>query len=107
MLFTCDGATIKPVVLGFHPSLCLHYSHPDQEREIRSSDSEMEACRGTLLLTPLIRSHCYLMQGKTVLVIGAGGYSKKFIWEAANHYQLKVSEFQCSIWDSEVFLRVF
>ncbi|CAL8355117.1 unnamed protein product [Merluccius merluccius] len=95
LLFTFDGATIKPVVLGFHPSLCLHYSQPDQEQEIKSSDGEMEACRGTLLLTPLIRSQHYLMQGKTVLVIGAGGYSKKFIWEVANHYQLKILLVDC------------
>ncbi|KAK0150647.1 Carnosine synthase 1 [Merluccius polli] len=95
LLFTFDGATIKPVVLGFHPSLCLHYSQPDQEQEIKSSDGEMEACRGTLLLTPLIRSQHYLMRGKTVLVIGAGGYSKKFIWEVANHYQLKILLVDC------------
>ncbi|XP_059918402.1 carnosine synthase 1-like [Gadus macrocephalus] len=90
LLFTSDGATIKPVVLGFHPSLCLHSSYPEQEWEIQPSDSEMEACRGTLLLTPFIRSQRYLMSGKTVLVIGAGGYSKSFIWEAARHYQLKI-----------------
>ena len=93
MLFTSDGATIKPVVLGFHPSLCLHSSYPEQEWEIKPSDSEVEACRGTLLLTPLIRSQRYLMSGKTVLVIGAGGYSKNYIWEVARHYQLKVREF--------------
>ncbi|XP_030223547.1 carnosine synthase 1 isoform X2 [Gadus morhua] len=90
LLFTSDGATIKPVVLGFHPSLCLHSSYTEQEWEIQPSGSEMEACRGTLLLTPFIRSQRYLMSGKTVLVIGAGGYSKSFIWEAARHYQLKI-----------------
>jgi carnosine synthase len=98
LLFTSDGATIKPVVLGFHPSLCLHSSYPEQEWEIQPSGSEMEACRGTLLLTPFIRSQRYLMSGKTVLVIGAGGYSKSFIWEAARHYQLKVSGFHTKIY---------
>ncbi|KAG7275746.1 hypothetical protein CRUP_009849 [Coryphaenoides rupestris] len=91
LLFTSDGATVKPIVLGFHPSLCLRHSYPDQERDMESArDREIEACRGTLLLTPLIRSQCYLMRGKTVLVIGAGGHSKRFIWEAANHYQIKI-----------------
>ncbi|KAM4621856.1 carnosine synthase 1-like [Polymixia lowei] len=95
MLFTSDGSIIKPVVLGFHPSLCLHSSFPEQGIEMEMCDSEMEACRGTMLLTPLIRSQCYLMQGKTVLVIGAGAYSKKFIWEAAKHYKLKVLLVDC------------
>jgi len=93
LLFTSDGANVKPFVLGFHPSLCLLHSYPDQERVMESArDREIEACRGTLLLTPLIRSQRYLMQRKTVRVIGAGGHSKRFIWEAANHYQIKVSD---------------
>ncbi|XP_071758193.2 carnosine synthase 1-like [Centroberyx gerrardi] len=90
LLFTSDSSIIKPVVLGFHPSLCLHSSFPEQRIEKEVPDSEMEACRGTLLLTPLTRSQCFLMQGKTVLVVGAGAYSKKFVWEAAKHYKLKI-----------------
>lgn len=55
-------------------------------------DSGIEGwSRGTLLLTPLLRSQYYLMQEKTVLVVGAGGHSKKFIWGAAKKYKLKVN----------------
>ncbi|XP_056133213.1 carnosine synthase 1-like [Lampris incognitus] len=90
LLFTSDGSVMKPVVLGFHPSCCLHSSFPEKETKTERSDSEMEACRGTLLLAPFIRSQCYLMEGKTVLVVGAGAYSKKFIWEAAKHYKLRI-----------------
>ncbi|KAJ8015335.1 hypothetical protein DPEC_G00025050 [Dallia pectoralis] len=91
LLFTVNGSSIIPVVLGFHPSLCLHSSLLDQGIGMETCDSGIEGWnRGTLLLTPLIRSQCYLMQGKTILVVGAGGHSKKFIWKAAKHYQLKI-----------------
>uniref|UniRef100_A0A667WZH1 ATP-grasp domain-containing protein n=1 Tax=Myripristis murdjan TaxID=586833 RepID=A0A667WZH1_9TELE len=90
LIFTSDGSTIKPVVLGFHPSLCLQSSIPEQRTVKEIFDRETEACRGTLLLTPFTRSQCYLMQEKTVLVVGAGSYSKKFIWEAAKHYKIKI-----------------
>ncbi|XP_045064045.1 carnosine synthase 1-like isoform X1 [Coregonus clupeaformis] len=98
LLFTMDGYIISPVVLGLHPSLCLRSSFSD-----RGMGMEMEGCdsgiegwsRGTLLLTPLTRSQYYLMQGKTVLVVGAGGHSKKFIWGAAKKYKLKILLVDC------------
>lgn len=43
-----------------------------------------------LVETMLRRAQCHLMEGKHVLVIGAGGVSKKFVWEAARDYGLKV-----------------
>ena len=43
-----------------------------------------------LVETMLRRTQCHLMEGKHVLVIGAGGVSKKFVWEAARDYGLKV-----------------
>uniref|UniRef100_A0A8D2LSR6 Carnosine synthase 1 n=1 Tax=Varanus komodoensis TaxID=61221 RepID=A0A8D2LSR6_VARKO len=43
-----------------------------------------------LVETMLRRAQCHLMEGKHVLVIGAGGFSKKFIWEAARDYGLKI-----------------
>ncbi|KAL0974050.1 hypothetical protein UPYG_G00214750 [Umbra pygmaea] len=91
LLFTSDGSIITPVVLGFHPSLCLHSSMLELGTAMDTSNSEIEGWnKGTLLLTPLTRSQCYLMQGKTVLVVGAGGHSKKFIWTAAKQYKLKI-----------------
>jgi len=38
----------------------------------------------------LNRSIKYIMQGKRVLVIGGGGESKRFIWEAAQEYNIEV-----------------
>ncbi|KAM9148562.1 carnosine synthase 1 [Pangshura tecta] len=43
-----------------------------------------------LVETMLRRTQCHLMEGKHVLVIGAGGVSKKFVWEAARAYGLKI-----------------
>jgi len=88
IIFTVNGPFLKPVVLGLHPTLCLQSSFPELEGCGRGT----EGCQGTLLLTPFTRSHVYLMQGRTVLVVGAGAHSKKFIWEQAQRYKLKVME---------------
>ncbi|XP_042181755.1 carnosine synthase 1-like [Oncorhynchus tshawytscha] len=91
LLFTMDGSIIRPVILGLHPSLCLHSSFQERGMGMEGCDSGIEGwSRGTLLLTPLTRSQYYLMQGKTVLVVGAGGHSKKFIWKTAKQYKLKI-----------------
>ncbi|KAH3754497.1 hypothetical protein DPMN_189172, partial [Dreissena polymorpha] len=42
--------------------------------------------------TMLTRSQDYVLQDKMILVIGAGGYSKKFIWPAALEMGVKVSQ---------------
>ncbi|XP_038867865.1 carnosine synthase 1-like [Salvelinus namaycush] len=91
LLFTMDGSIIRPVILGLHPSLCLHSSFQERGMGMEGCDSGIEGwSRGTLLLTPLTRSQYYLMQGKTVLVVGAGGHSKRFIWKTAKQYKLKI-----------------
>ncbi|NWT90526.1 CRNS1 synthase, partial [Lanius ludovicianus] len=38
----------------------------------------------------LHRAQCHLVEGKDILLIGAGGVSKSFVWEAARDYGLKV-----------------
>lgn len=38
------------------------------------------------------RSQTFLMAGKTVVVIGAGGYSKRNIWKDADQYGVKVCD---------------
>ncbi|KAM6953632.1 carnosine synthase 1-like [Aplochiton taeniatus] len=95
LIFTLDGSFIKPVVLGLHLSHCLHSSFQDQAMDLDGAGSGFEASQGTLLLSPLIRSQYYLMQGKTILVVGAGAYSKKFIWEAAKQNKLKILLVDC------------
>lgn len=45
---------------------------------------------GPLVETMVQRSQRHLMDGKTILVVGAGGFSKRFIWDAARDYGIKV-----------------
>jgi len=40
--------------------------------------------------TVVARSQRFLMRGKKVLVIGAGGFSKMFIWPASKDYSIEV-----------------
>lgn len=49
-------------------------------------------------LRPLIqnmikRSQMFAMKDKTVLVVGAGGFSKRFIWDGFKDYGIKVCHF--------------
>ncbi|NXS91251.1 CRNS1 synthase, partial [Jacana jacana] len=38
----------------------------------------------------LHRAQCHLVEGKDILLIGAGGVSKSFVWEAARNYGLRI-----------------
>nr|KAF6281605.1 carnosine synthase 1 [Pipistrellus kuhlii] len=51
---------------------------------------EAEAAAGPLVETMLRRSARCLMAGRRLLVVGAGGESKKFVWAAARDYGLEL-----------------
>ncbi|OWF52029.1 carnosine synthase 1-like [Mizuhopecten yessoensis] len=56
-----------------------------------SMNHETQGCSvGPLVENMAHRSQRHIMQGKTILVIGAGGFSKRFIWKAARDYGIKV-----------------
>lgn len=89
---TVAGRALTPVALELNGGLCLEAcgaleglwaaQHPRSAAE--------DAAAAPLVETMLRRSaHC-LMEGKQLLLIGAGGVSKKFVWEAARDYGLKV-----------------
>ncbi|XP_012876482.1 PREDICTED: carnosine synthase 1 [Dipodomys ordii] len=89
---TVVGRELTPVLLKLNCGLCLEacgaleglWAAP------RPGRAAEEAAAAPLVETMLRRSaHC-LMEGKQLLVIGAGGTSKKFVWEAARHYGLKL-----------------
>ncbi|NXI35477.1 CRNS1 synthase, partial [Galbula dea] len=40
--------------------------------------------------TLLHRAQCHLVEGKDILLIGAGGVSKSFVWDAARDYGLRI-----------------
>ena len=44
-----------------------------------------------LVETMIRRSQLFAMQDKTVLVIGAGGFSKMFIWDSYKSFGINVS----------------
>lgn len=102
-VLTVVGRTLTPVVLKLNSGLCLEacgtleglWAVPRLRR------SAEEAAAAPLVETMLRRSGRHLMDGKQLLVIGAGGVSKKFVWEAARDYGLKVGGARprsCSDW---------
>nr|XP_020022708.1 carnosine synthase 1 isoform X3 [Castor canadensis] len=89
---TVVGRALTPVALKLNCGLCLEacgaleglWAAP------RLGPAAEETAAALLVETMLRRSaHC-LMEGKQLLVIGAGGVSKKFVWEAARDYGLKL-----------------
>lgn len=91
-VLTVAGRTLTPAVLKLNSGLCLEacgaleglWAAPRLGRSVK------EAVAAPLVETMLRRSGRHLMEGKQLLVIGAGGISKKFVWEAARDYGLKV-----------------
>ncbi|XP_078515348.1 carnosine synthase 1-like [Lissotriton helveticus] len=92
-ILTCVDQIITPIAVGVNCHLCLN-TCGDFESMNRSLLSP--ACAGSesasslLIQTMVKRSQHYIMEGKEVLVIGAGGISKKFIWESTRDYKIKV-----------------
>ena len=83
---------LTPVALELNGGLCLEACGALEGlwAAQRSQPAAREAAAAPLVETMLRRSaHC-LMEGKQLLLIGAGGVSKKFVWEAARDYGLKV-----------------
>ncbi|MGH0186869.1 UNVERIFIED_CONTAM: hypothetical protein FKN15_022789 [Acipenser sinensis] len=78
MLLSCSGQVVTPFCLGLKPSRCLE------------SCGLFLSGGGALLHTPLNRSQRYIMEGRNLLIIGAGGVSKTFVWESARDFGLKI-----------------
>lgn len=91
-VLTVVGRTLTPVVLKLNSGLCLEAcgALEGMWAAPRLVHSAEEAAAAPLVETMLRRSGRHLMDGKQLLVIGAGGVSKKFVWEAARDYGLKV-----------------
>lgn len=89
---TVAGRALTPVALELNGGLCLEacgaleglWAAP------RPGLAAEEAAAAPLVETMLRRSARCLMEGKQLLLLGAGGVSKKFVWEAARDYGLKV-----------------
>ncbi|KAM5247010.1 carnosine synthase 1 isoform 1-T2 [Ctenodactylus gundi] len=89
---TVSGRVLTPVALELNCGLCLEacgaleglWAAP------RRGPAAEEAAAAPLVETMLRCSARYLMEGKQLLLVGAGGISKKFVWEAARDYGLKL-----------------
>uniref|UniRef100_A0A5F5PH58 Carnosine synthase 1 n=1 Tax=Equus caballus TaxID=9796 RepID=A0A5F5PH58_HORSE len=89
---TVAGGALTPVALELNGCLCLEacgaleglWAAP------RRGPAAEAAAAAPLVETMLRRSARCLMEGRQLLLIGAGGVSKKFVWEAARDYGLKL-----------------
>lgn len=89
---TVAGGALTPVLLKLNGGRCLEacgaleglWAAP------RLGPAAEEPAAAPLVETMLRRSARCLMEGKQLLLVGAGGVSKKFVWEAARDYGLKV-----------------
>ncbi|XP_040176764.1 carnosine synthase 1 isoform X2 [Rana temporaria] len=93
LLLTCIDYMVTPVVLGVTTALCLETCgiHECLLGSLAAAKSvTVSSASSPLIETMLRRSMTYMMEGKEVLVIGAGGISKGFIWQAARDYGIKI-----------------
>ncbi|XP_074854164.1 carnosine synthase 1 [Carettochelys insculpta] len=88
-LLTSSEQVLKLVALEMNSHLCLETCALLESMGQAVGASAGESSR-PLVETMLRRAQCHLMEGKHVLVIGAGGFSKRFIWEAARTYGIKI-----------------
>ncbi|XP_075439900.1 carnosine synthase 1 isoform X2 [Ascaphus truei] len=92
-LLTLVDHVVTPVILGLTSDLCLESCgiHECLLGSLAAGGPvAMDSAAEPLLELMLRRSMCYVMEGKEILVIGAGGVSKKFIWDAARDYEIKI-----------------
>lgn len=90
---TVAGGALTPVALELNGGLCLEACGALEGlwAARRSGPGTEEAVAAAPLVeTMLRRSARCLMEGKQLLVVGGGGVSKKFVWEAARDYGLQV-----------------
>ncbi|KAG8434852.1 hypothetical protein GDO86_012989 [Hymenochirus boettgeri] len=92
-LLTVVDYMVTPVISGLTSALCLETCgiHECLLGSLAASGPiTVNSATRLLVETMLERSMRFVMEKKEVLVIGAGGISKKFIWEAAKDYQIKI-----------------
>ena len=87
------GGVPTPVGVEINSIKCLN---DVQLAEFLYPESQGEAFHH-LIQNAITRSQKFLMIKKTVLVIGGGGHSKKYIWDVAKDYGIEVrySEEEC------------
>ncbi|NXQ85586.1 CRNS1 synthase, partial [Nyctibius grandis] len=88
-LLACVDDTLELVALSANSQRCLETCVLAEAmgRAVGEPPGDLPQLLAEALLH---RAQCHLVEGKDILLIGAGGISKSFVWEAARDYGLKV-----------------
>ncbi|NWX40328.1 CRNS1 synthase, partial [Steatornis caripensis] len=93
-LLACVDDTLELVALSANSQRCLETCllADAMGRAVGEPPGDLPRLLAEALLH---RAQCHLVEGKDILLIGAGGVSKSFVWEAARDYGLKVRRLGC------------
>lgn len=93
-LLACVDDTLELVALSANSQRCLETCLLAEAMGRAVGEPPGDLPR-LLAETLLHRAQCHLVEGKDILLIGAGGVSKSFVWEAARDYGLRVRRLGC------------
>ncbi|KAM6274458.1 LOW QUALITY PROTEIN: carnosine synthase 1 [Porphyrio hochstetteri] len=88
-LLACVDETLELVALSTNSQRCLETCllAAAMGHAVGQPPSDLPRLLAEALLH---RAQCHLVEGKDILLIGAGGISKSFVWEAARDYGLRI-----------------
>ncbi|XP_066853974.1 carnosine synthase 1 [Anser cygnoides] len=88
-LLSCVDDTLELVALSANCQRCLETCLLAEAmgRDVGEPAGDLPRLLAEALLH---RAQCHLVEGKDILLIGAGGVSKSFVWEAAREYGLRI-----------------
>ncbi|NXR43599.1 CRNS1 synthase, partial [Zosterops hypoxanthus] len=88
-LLACVDDALELVALGTNSQRCLETCALAEA--MGRAVGELRGDLPRLLAEAMLhRAQCHLVEGKDILLIGAGGVSKSFVWEAARDYGLRI-----------------
>ncbi|XP_030339602.1 carnosine synthase 1 [Strigops habroptila] len=88
-LLACVDDTLELVVLSTNSQRCLETCLLAEAMGRAVGQPHGDTPR-LLAEAMLHRAQCHLVEGKDILLIGAGGVSKSFVWDAARDYGLRI-----------------
>ncbi|XP_067151462.1 carnosine synthase 1 [Apteryx mantelli] len=88
-LLTCVGDSLELMALSTNAQRCLETCGLAEAMGRAVGEPAGDLPR-LLAETMLHRAQRHLLEGKDILLIGAGGVSKSFVWDAAQEYGLKI-----------------
>ncbi|TRZ12253.1 hypothetical protein HGM15179_014880 [Zosterops borbonicus] len=88
-LLACVDGALELVALGTNSQRCLETCALAEAMGRAVGEPRGDLPR-LLAEAMLHRAQCHLVEGKDILLIGAGGVSKSFVWEAARDYGLRI-----------------